>query len=238
MPSRTERYSIGGYDLDLSVSSGVFNPTTTTQRLADEVKIPAGATVLDLGCGVGPLAIVSALRGANPVFAVDIVPEAIELAKENIKRAGVADKVTALCGDLFEPVKDKKFDLIVNDVSGIADRVARLSPWYPDAVPTGGNDGTDVVLRMLETSPKHLKPNGALYFATSTLSDAAKIVRHAQKVFKDRVEQLSSYRFPFCPEFMQAINELRTLRDEGKVTFEERRSRYIWTLDLYRATTA
>ncbi|MCC7204923.1 MAG: methyltransferase [Phycisphaeraceae bacterium] len=235
MASSLENFPVGPHNLTLRVGDDAFRPTQTTQRLAEMAEIPPGSTVLDLGCGVGPIAIIAALRGAKKVYAVDVVPQAVAYARENVERAGVADRVTVHCGDLFEPVKSERFDVIVNDVSGIADKVARLSPWYPTPVPTGGEDGTDVVTRMLSQAPDHLTPGGVLYFATSSLSDAGKIVKHAKSVFKDKVEQLASHRFPFCPEFTQAMGDLLKLREAGKISWEDRRSRQIWTLDLYRA---
>lgn len=235
MTPETLQFPIGAHQLTLSVSDGAFKPTQTTQKIAEAVHIPQGGTVLDLGCGVGPLAIYAALSGAAHVYAVDVMPEAARLARENVKRAGLEHKVTVLCGDLFAPVKGMKFDTIVNDVSGIADRAARISPWYPPAIPTGGDDGTDVVMRVIDQAPGHLNQNGALYFATSTLSDVPKILKHAAGVFGERLQKIVSYRFPFCAELVNAVDELRRLRSEGKIDFEERRSRYLWTLDVFRA---
>lgn len=228
------KYPLGKYTLDLTVGTDAFQPQTVTQKLAEKVVIPPGATVLDLGCGTGPLTIFAALEGAGHVYAVDIMPKAIEYCRKNVERAGVADKVTALCGDLFEPVKDMTFDVIINDVSGIADVAARLSPWYPEEIPTGGDDGTVVVNRMFEQSVNHLKPGGTLYFATSSLSADAKIVQKANEVYNDKVEELADYRIPFCKEFMDGLDKLVALRDQGKISFEERRSRYLWGLKIFR----
>ena len=131
-----------------------------------------------------------------------------------------------------------KFDVIVNDVSGIAERAARVSPWYPVTIPTGGEDGTDVVTRVLDQASGFLNKGGALYFATSTLSDVPKILRHAASTFGEKVQELASYRYPFCVELVNAVDELRRLRDEGKISFEEKRSRYLWTLQVFRANPA
>ena len=229
-------YEISGYELTLRVGDDAFKPTRTTQKLANAADLPSGMSVLDLGCGVAPLAICAALKGAAPVYALDVMATACEYARENVERAGVADKVTVLCGDLFEPVEGVKFDIIINDVSGIADRVARLSPWYPEPIPTGGADGANVVLRVLSEAPEHLNPGGCLYFATSTLSDVDRIVNHARSIYGNRLERLASVRFPFSPELIEAIDELEVLRDEGVISFESRRSRHIWTLDLFRAS--
>jgi methylase of polypeptide subunit release factors len=147
-----------GRDIRLHRDAHVFTPTLTTSFLTEQVdphKLK-GSSVLDLGCGLGPIAIGLALGGARRVYAVDLMPEACELARRNVHLNGVKDKVTVLQGDLFEPVSGQKFDLIVDDVSGVAEEVARISSWFPRAVPSGGADGTSHTIRMLTQSPKLL----------------------------------------------------------------------------------
>ena len=64
-PSATvQHYQFGGCDMELEVNGTVFQPTLTTRVLAQHVQIPPGADVLDIGCGVGALAVVAALKGA------------------------------------------------------------------------------------------------------------------------------------------------------------------------------
>lgn len=227
-------FKIGDEELTLRISDAVFKPVSTTQKFVELVEIPESADVLDLGCGVGPLTIASVRKGARHVTAVDIVPEACKFCKENVERAGVADQVTVLCGDLYGPVAGQKFDVIVNDVSGIAEGAARISTWYPPEIPTGGEDGTDVIIRVLDEAPNYLNPGGLLYFATASLSNAVKIIDHAKKLYGDAVELLKSYRFPFSSELTANLDELEKLRLEGKVDFENKRSRLLWTLSVYR----
>ena len=94
--------------------------------------------MLDLGCGAGVLAIIAALKGAGQVDAVDVMPQACALAAANAQRNGVADRVYASCGDLYESIGQRRYDVIISDVSGVVDEVARLSPWYPDPFPPAG----------------------------------------------------------------------------------------------------
>lgn len=236
MTKTIENFEIAGHLLTLQTSpEQAFEPNITTQRIGNAASIKPGSTVLDLGCGVGPIAIAAAKNGAAKVYAIDVVPAAAALARENCKINGVEDKVTVLCGDLFEPVKGLKFDTIINDVSGIANEAARISPWYPPDVPAGGDDGTEVVTRMFDQSMEYLTETGELFFATSSLSNAAKIVDHAKQCYANAVEHLASYKIPFCPELKAAVNQLSKLQEEGKVTFEQKRSRLLWTLDIYLA---
>lgn len=229
------RYQFGEYALDLRVENDVFAPTSTTRKIAEHMKIAEGSTVLDLGCGSGPLAILAALRGAKEVYAVDIMPEACELTRENAERAGVGDKVTALCGNLFEPVQGMKFDVIIDDVSGMAEKVARISPWFPPAIPTGGADGTDLIVQVLDESKQHLTPDGMLYFPVLSLSRASRIVAAAQAVYVNTVECVATYAIPFCRELSDSVDELVVMQREGVISFKQAGSRLVWDLQIFRA---
>src|SRR5437660_1567412 len=75
--------------------------------------IGTGTRVLDLCTGSGLLALTAALRGASTVVAVDVSRRAVLSAQLNASLNGVT--VRALRGDLFAPVRGRRFDLIVSN---------------------------------------------------------------------------------------------------------------------------
>ena len=229
---------VAGHDISLQLTHRVFKPTLTTAILTEQATSVdlAGLTALDLGCGSGPIAVALALCGARHVYAVDIMDEACELSRINALVNGVADRVTVLQGDLFEAVGDSLFDVIVDDVSGVAEDVARLSTWFPDQVPTGGVDGTSLTIRMLQQSREHLARGGRLYFPVLSLSSAGRIVDVAEQIYGDRLARVATKQIPFNPELKNNLPQLRELRDAGLIDFHQIRSRAFWTLDIYRAT--
>ena len=191
--------------------------------------------MLDLGCGVGVLAIMAALNGAAHVDAVDVMPQACALVTANARRNGVSDRLTASHGDLFESVGNQRYDVIISDVSGVVDEVARLSPWYPDTIPTGGRDGADVIVRLIREAADHLRPAGVLYFATGTISNIERTLAAAHETFGERVELMEQVEVPFCAEFNDNMGAMIRMRDEGLIDFTVRRSRHLWALQIYRA---
>jgi methylase of polypeptide subunit release factors len=221
--------------IELELSEETFKPTLITKMIAEHVAVPKGGAVLDLGCGVGVLAIFAARNGAGRVVAVDVMEQACKLAAHNIERNGVADRVTVKCGSLFDPVGSDSFDIIINDVSGVADEVARLSPWYPPTIPTGGTDGADVIVPMLLESPKHLHPGGVIYFPTGSISNVARTLDAAKQAFGDNVALVDEKDVPFCEEFYQDLDTMYRLKSEGIIDFTSRRSRHLWQLSLYKA---
>jgi len=91
-------------------------PITPTSHLLGEAVLSEareGERVLDMGTGSGVNAILAATRGAR-VVAVDINPRAIEAARANAQRNGVADRVEVRYSNVFSDV-DGAFDLIVFD---------------------------------------------------------------------------------------------------------------------------
>lgn len=229
------KFKAGDQVLELETSPTVFQPNSTSRFLVESMGDPAGKRVLDLGSGVGPISICAALKGAASVYAVDIMPEACEIARRNVVRNGVADTVTVIQGDLFEALNDTKFDILVDDVSGIADEAARISTWYPEPIPTGGLDGTRQTIDMLRRSRVHLENGGLLIFPVLSLAASEKIVAVARELFGENLELLSSRRIPFNKPLQDNIERLNQLRDEGLIEFTQNRSRYLWTLDIYRA---
>ena len=192
-------------------------------------------TALDLGCGSGPIAIALALNGAQHVHAIDLMPQACDLAITNAKLNDVEQMVTVLCGDLFEPVNQMRFDIIVDDVSGVAEEVARMSTWFPPEVPLAGPDGADLTIAMLEESRQHLNSGGQLFFPVLSLSNSARIVSIAREIYGDRLNRVARKLIPFNHELKIHHEELTRLRDRGVIGFEQIRSRLFWSLEIYRA---
>ncbi len=114
--SRARREEVVDYlGLSLVVPSSVQPITPTSHVLGEAVLAESreGDHVLDMGTGCGVNAILAARKGAR-VVAVDINPEAVEAARRNAERNGVADRIELRLSDVFSSV-DESFDLIVFD---------------------------------------------------------------------------------------------------------------------------
>jgi methylase of polypeptide subunit release factors len=235
--SNVREYILANRSIQLEVNDTVFQPTLTSKLLGQALRIPEGASVLELGCGVGGLAILAALMGASHIDAVDVMAEARELVLGNATRNGVSDRITALTGDIYSPIGSKKYDVIISDVSGVVDEVSRLSPWYPDSIPTGGYDGADQIVKMLDGARAHLNPGGVLYYPTGTISSTKRTLEAAQRAFGGNVEIVEQIEVPFCQEFKDNMDVMSRLQNEGLIQFSTRRSRHLWTLQIYRCWT-
>ena len=127
----------------------------------------AVARVLDLCTGGGSLAILAARVFPNAAIdAVDLSAGAIAVARRNVEEHELADRVRLVTGDLFQPLKGERYDLILANppyVDAVA--VAAFPPEYaaePHMAHAGGADGLDLVRRILADAPTHLNPDGVL----------------------------------------------------------------------------
>jgi len=222
-------------NVELETPPGIFKPTTTTQLLVQNIGDLRGKVVLDLGCGAGPVAISAALLGAEKVYAVDIMSEACEATRRNSILNGVSDKVQVLQGNLFEPLDGLRFDVIVDDVSGMAEEVSRISPWYPETIPTGGEDGTVPTVLMLQESPRYLKPGGYMLFPVISLSRSEITLNAAREIYRENLHLMADKLIPFCDELLENLDTLERLKNGGVIDFIQKRSRYLWNLAIYKA---
>ncbi len=123
--------------------------------------------VLDLCTGSGCLAVLASRNFPNArIDAVDISRDALDVAARNIAAYGLEDRVTLHRGDLFKPLGDRRYDLIISnppyvDAQGMA-ALPRECRAEPKLAFDGGADGLTIVRRILEEAGRHLTPQGGL----------------------------------------------------------------------------
>jgi ribosomal protein L3 glutamine methyltransferase len=129
--------------------------------------------ILDLCTGSGCLAILAALTfpGAD-VDAADISEDALDVARRNVDDYQLGDHVALFRSDLFQALEGRRYDLILSNPPYVsADVVAAFPPEYaaePLLAHAGGDDGLDIVRRILGEAGKHLNPGGTLIVEVGT----------------------------------------------------------------------
>jgi len=123
--------------------------------------------VLDLCTGSGCLAILAALAFPRArVDAVDLSAGALAVARRNVASHRLGDRITLHRGDLFQPVARQRYDLILSNPPYVdAGGMATLPPEYrhePRMALAAGQDGLDLVRRILAEAPRHLRRGGGL----------------------------------------------------------------------------
>ena len=124
-------------------------------------------TVLDLCTGSGCLAVMAAMQfGTAEVDAVDLSPQALAVARRNLALHQMEDRIRLYGGDLFAPLGGRRYDLIITNPPYVAAaEVAAFPDEYrhePEMAHLGGEDGLDLVRRILEEAGDHLNPGGGI----------------------------------------------------------------------------
>jgi ribosomal protein L3 glutamine methyltransferase len=123
--------------------------------------------VLDLCTGSGCLAILASRSFPYAqIDAVELSKDALAVAARNVTDYGLDHRITLYKGDLFKPVGDNKYDLIITnppyvDAEGMA-ALPRECRFEPKLAFDGGPDGLDIIRRILDEAGKHLTPQGVL----------------------------------------------------------------------------
>ncbi len=162
------------FGYDFQVGDGVFIPRFETEELAaavlDEMDRQfAGAErirILDIGTGSGCLAITLMLEdGRVEAVATDVSKQALHHARANCEKHGVAVDIRE--GDLFEPVRGERFDVVVSNPPYIpVDEPLdpAIADYEPELALYGGDDGLDFYKRILKQVRSHLNPGAFVAF--------------------------------------------------------------------------
>jgi 16S rRNA (guanine1207-N2)-methyltransferase len=146
--------ALRGQSFRIYTRPGVFSwdhLDEATQLLAEHMMVLPGASVLDLGCGSGPLGILaSRLSGGGPLVMVDADVEAVRSAKKSAEGAGVTN-FRALPSDIADAVIKERFDLVVTN-----------PPFH-----VGKQTELSVPMQFIEDSWEVLAPGGQLFLVAN-----------------------------------------------------------------------
>ncbi len=170
------------FEINPGLSFGTGSHHTTKLCLMDiENTVKKGDKVLDLGCGSGILSIVSLIFGADSALAIDIDPNSLETAYDNLDRNNISrDKYSVLIGNILsdealqEKVLNKKYDLVLANIVA------------------------DVIIAALPFVKKSLAPNG-IFITSGIIEDRIEEVKTA--LFAAGFEILSENRSADWAEF-------------------------------------
>jgi SAM-dependent methyltransferase len=225
-----------GTEISLVTTAGVFSPNTTTELLINAVKktILKPVKALDLGCGTGVVGLALWLEGLSkePICASDLSESAVLCSQENFKRYECEADVRR--GALFEPWNNEKFDLIIDDISGISQDIASISPWFGGVPCDTGSDGTDLILNILRNASEFLTKDGHFFFPVLSLSNVGSLLRVARENFST-VELVERQDWPLPKELESHITLLKELSAKGSIRLEERFGMIICFTEVYLA---
>ena len=147
----------------------VYIPSDDTFLLAENLEIKEGMSVLEIGTGSGLVSMYASLL-TDDVTATDINYNALELAEKNFKLNKI-DTIKLEFGDMFEPVKDKKFDVILFNTPYLPTDSDDVIDDDLNYAFDGGLNGRKVIDRFINEVSNHLNDKGIVQMIQSSLSD-------------------------------------------------------------------
>lgn len=157
------------------VHAGVFSPMVfeDTAFFSRALPIRAGKSFLEIGCGAGVISVIAARKGAW-VHAVDNNMKAVQNTRENARLHGMANRVDAYHGDLFDPLpRNAEYDVIFWNAPFITVDT-EVKDLLDGAVFDHNYEG---IRRYLTQGPDFLSSKGALFLGFSSTSGDLKSVR-------------------------------------------------------------
>jgi ribosomal protein L3 glutamine methyltransferase len=208
--------------LEFVVNENVLVPRSPIAELIEDRFAPwldgeDVTSVLDLCTGSGCIAIACAYAFPEAsVDATDISPSALDVARVNVERHHLEDQVNLIRADVFDGLEGGLYDLIVSNPPYVClAEMEQLPEEYRHEPALGleaGDDGLDIVVRILQGSGRHLRPGGILVVEVGSSAGALanrfpsvpflwlEFTRGGSGVFLLTAEQLDESQSAFAEE--------------------------------------
>jgi|688.fasta_scaffold506767_2 methylase of polypeptide subunit release factors len=221
----------------MKYSIKVFKPTGTSDLLYNSVikYIKKPLRILDLGCGSGYVGIKISNNTKHKCnfFFSDVSSAATKLTQKNILKNKINGLVKT--GSLFLPWRGYRFDIIINDVSGICKSLSNISPWYNKSIPANsGIDGTNLTIKFLDKTLNYLNKNGLIFFPVISLSNSKKVLSFAKKKFRF-LKKIASKDWPLPKEMYNHIELIDDLSKKKLISIKKKFGLVIFKTEIYLA---
>ncbi|AWW41068.1 methyltransferase [Streptomyces cadmiisoli] len=157
----------------------VFSPADSKSSLAHLglLEFPVGGAFLEVGSGIGLIAVSAGLAGCRAVWATDLNAAAVKNTALNAERFGVADRMTCVQGDLFEGLHEAPlFDVVYWHSNNV---------WAPPEIDINVHElayvdpGYEAHQRYFREAQRHVVPGGRVLIALSSRAGRAELAQLA-----------------------------------------------------------
>ena len=155
-------------DFIINTDDNVYIPAEDSYLLADNLEIKEGQSVLEIGTGSGVVAMYAS-RLTDRITVTDINFDACELARKNFEENNI-ENIEILFGNLFEPVENRKFDVILFNTPYLPTEEGEVLDDTINYAFDGGLNGRKVIDVFLDEVGNHLNDGGIVQLIQSSLS--------------------------------------------------------------------
>lgn len=167
-------------DFKIETSETVYMPAEDSYLLADNLIIEPGDSVLEIGTGTGIVAMYAS-KITDDITVTDINFDAVELADYNFRQNNI-ENIEVLFGNLFEPVKNRKFDVILFNTPYLPTENGDVIDDNLNYAFDGGLNGRKVIDKFLDEVKDHLNDGGKVQIIQSSLSNNDETLRRLDEL--------------------------------------------------------
>lgn len=167
-------------DFKIDTSETVYIPAEDSYLLADNLIIEPGDSVLEIGTGTGIVAMYAS-KITDDITVTDINFDAVELADHNFRQNNI-ENIEILFGNLFEPVKNRKFDVILFNTPYLPTENGDVINDNLNYAFDGGLNGRKVIDKFLDEVKNHLNDHGKVQIIQSSLSNNDETLRRLDEL--------------------------------------------------------
>lgn len=197
----------------------IFYPTDTSRLLINtsDKYLKPKQKILDLGCGGGIISFCLYKKNYKQLFFLsDIDQKAVELAKKNLAKKKI--KAEFFYGDLLKPLVGKKFDIILNDVSGVSSEIAKISPWFKNAIADKRKNGISNLKKIIKNCKLFLNKDSVIILPIISLSNTNEAIKYLNKNMK--IVELKKYYWPMPENLKKRIHLIKKIKIKKHIDFE------------------
>ena len=181
-------------DFIINTDDNVYVPAEDSYLLADNLEIKEGQSVLEIGTGSGIVAMYAS-RLTDKITVTDINFDACELARKNFEDNNI-ENIEILFGNLFEPVKNRKFDVILFNTPYLPTEDGDVIDDTLNYAFDGGLNGRKVIDLFLNEVGNHLNDGGIVQLIQSSLSGNEETLEKLDKLgFIAKIKALEHFFF-------------------------------------------
>ena len=228
-----KNYKILNNNFSIFLNKKIFEPNLTTILLIETAKklIKKNDRVLDLGCGSGVVGCyLYKKKCTNFIYGSDVSKAAVNCAIYNA--SNLTQKHDIRVSNLLNDWKGQKFDLIINDISGISSQLNDLSDWFKFAPNNSGKDGINHTINVLKNYKKNLEKNGSIIFPVLGLSNRKKLIQFIKRE-KIKYKILTKKSWPLPYKLRKYYKTLYKLKKQNIINYEEKFNLMFTTTEIF-----